>query len=151
LRTTRVLRTVVVGMLVFGVLLLSACTTSTRIAFTADVGSMSAAEIDTLAEGADLGSVEGVDVAEAPDVRTDALVWLRGQGAVGDRAATLLTVGFPARTAAVPLIVQVASVDGVRSLVVIEAFGDKSGPLRYRRLWVFDYKTGDLVRSAAYR
>jgi hypothetical protein len=39
----------------------------------------------------------------------------------------------------------------VRSLVVVEAFGGKSGPLSSRRLWVFDYKTGDLLRSASYR
>jgi hypothetical protein len=51
----------------------------------------------------------------------------------------------------VPLIVRVATIDGVRSLVVVEAFGDKSGPLSYRRLWVFDYETGALLRSAAYR
>jgi hypothetical protein len=139
------------GALVVAAVLLAACSRSIQIEYTADAGSMSAAEVETLAKEADLGPVDGVSVEDAPDARTDALVWLRGQGAIGDRAATLLMVGFPARTAAVPLIVRVARVDGVRSLVAIEAFGGESGPLSSRRLWVFDYETGDLLRSASYR
>jgi hypothetical protein len=150
-RPVRALAVVAIGVLVVAVVLLTACDRSVRVDYSAETVAMTASETERLAEAADLGPVEGVDVTEAPDVRTDTLVWLRGQGAVGDRAATLLTVGFPSRTAAVPLIVRVATIDEVRSLVVVEAFGDKSGPLSYRRLWVFDYDTGALLRSAAYR
>ncbi|MDO8915184.1 MAG: hypothetical protein Q7W16_03790 [Coriobacteriia bacterium] len=150
-RAMRALPAAAMGTLFAAALLIGACTTTPRVAFTADAGVMSATEIDALASSADLGPVEGVDIEQAPDVRTDALVWLREQGAAGDRAATLLTIGFPARTAAVPLIVSVARVEGVQSLIVVEAFGGKSGPLSSRRLWVFDYKTGDLLRSASFR
>lgn len=151
MRTSRALPATAVGALIVAAAVLLACSSAVRIEYAPEAGPMSAVEVERLAEDADLGPVEGVSVDDAPDARTDALVWLRGQGAIGDRAATLLTVGFPARTAAVPLIVRVASVDGVRSLVVVEAFGRASGPLSYRRLWVFDYETGAVLRSSAYR
>jgi hypothetical protein len=151
LRAVRALAAAAIGTLIVVALMLSACSRSVRVDFTADAGSMTTAEVESLAKGVDLAPVEGISVADAPDVRTDALVWLRGQGAVGDRAATLLTVGFPDRTAAVPLIVSAARVDGVRSLVAVEAFGGDSGPLSYRRLWIFDYETGALLSSASYR
>jgi len=130
---------------------LAACSASFAPRLVENGGAMTMREAEGLAESADLSRVSGIDVAHAPDARVDALVWLRRQGAVGDRAATLLTVGFPDRTAAVPLIVEVATVDGVRSLVVVEAFGGSSGPLTYRRLWVFDLATGDVRGSAAFR
>jgi hypothetical protein len=104
-----------------------------------------------LARQADLSPAEGIDVAHAPDARVDVLVWLRGRGSAGEHVASLLTVGFPERTAAVPVLVRVGDVDGVRSVVVVEAIGDASGPLTWRRLWVFDYATGGVVLSSTYR
>jgi hypothetical protein len=108
-------------------------------------------EVETLARLADLSLADGIDVAHAPDARVDVLVWLRGRGSAGERTATLLTEGFPERTAAVPVLVQVAEVDGVRSIIVVEAVGAASGPLTSRRLWVFEYASGRVVRSSTYR
>jgi hypothetical protein len=85
------------------------------------------------------------------DARVDVLVWLRGRGSSGERAASLLTKGFPERTAAVPVLVRVAKVDGVRAVIVVEAIGETNGPLDARRLWVFEYSSGRLVSSSTYR
>jgi hypothetical protein len=131
--------------------MMSGCARSFAPKFVPDGGSLSSSDVESMAQSVDLSPVAGIDVEHAPDARTDALVWLRRQGALGDRAATLLTVGFPDRTASVPLVVEIAQVDGVRSLVVVEAFGASGGPLAFRRLWLFDLKTGDLVRSSAFR
>jgi hypothetical protein len=108
-------------------------------------------ETETLARQADLSSAAGIDVAHAPDARVDVLVGLRSRGAAGGRAASLLTQGFPERTAAVPVLVRIASVNGTRSIVVVEAVGDASGELDGRRLWVFEYASGRIVLSSVYR
>jgi hypothetical protein len=108
-------------------------------------------EAEALARQADLSPAAGIDVAHAPDARVDVLVGLRSRGAAGDRAASLLTQGFPERTAAVPVLVRIASVNGTRSVVVVEAVGDASGELDGRRLWVFEYASGRIVLSSVYR
>lgn len=131
--------------------MLLGCSRSFTPRFVPDGGTLNSADVESMTQNVELSPVAGIDVEHAPDARTDALVWLRRQGALGDRAATLMTVGFPDRTAAVPLVVEIAQVDGVRSLVVIEAFGGASGALVFRRLWLFDLETGDLLRSTAFR
>ena len=141
---------IVVALLVLG-LTLSACGRRTAVEYVPDGGSLAMSQVESLAKNADLSRVAGVDVSQAPDVRTDTLVWLRGNGTMGQRAASLLTEGFPDRTEAVPVLVEIATVEGVRTLIVVEAFGGETGPLTYRRLWVFDLKTGQIIRSAAYR
>jgi outer membrane murein-binding lipoprotein Lpp len=73
-RSVRTLTIVAVGALVAAIVLLAACDRSVRVDYSAEAVTMTASETDRLAEAADLGSVEGVDVAEAPDVRTDTLV-----------------------------------------------------------------------------
>lgn len=137
--------------LVLASALVSGCARDFMPRFVPDGGTMNASDVESMTQNADLSPVAGIDVGHAPDARTDALVWLRRQGALGDRAATLMTTGFPDRTAAVPLIVEIARVDGIRSLVVVEAFGGASGSLSFRRLWLFDLDTGDLLRSTAFR
>jgi hypothetical protein len=131
--------------------LLVACTSGVQPVWVPDAGSLTPKQVDELAAAADVSRVSSVDVEHAPDVRTDVLVWLRGKGSDGDRAASLLTQGFPDRTAAVPVLVEVAEVDGVRSLVAVEAAGGKDGRLTVRRLWLFELKSGRLVRSATFQ
>ncbi|HEX9092591.1 MAG TPA: hypothetical protein VF902_01285 [Coriobacteriia bacterium] len=132
-------------------LVFAGCASRPEVTFVADGAARSYAQVEAAARSVDLAPVAGITVEDAPDVRTDVLVYLRGRGAEGDRAASLLTKGFPTRTAAVPVHVEVARIDGVRSLIAVEAFGDASGDLRHRRLWVFDYATGELLHSAAFR
>jgi hypothetical protein len=124
------------------------CGSAVDISFDESGEPLSLAQVEVLARQADLSPADGIDVAHAPDARVDVLVWLRGRGSAGEHAASLLTVGFPERTAAVPVLVRV---DGVRSVVVVEAVGGASGPLTWRRLWVFDYATDRVVLSATYR
>ncbi len=132
-------------------LALGGCRSADPTVFIPAGGTTTIAKVEALAEQTDLSAVASVEVQQAPDARLGVLVWLRGRGADGERAATLLTIGFPERTAAVPVRIEVANVDGVRSLIAVEAYGDASGPLVHRRLWVFDLATGKLTRSASYR
>jgi hypothetical protein len=129
----------------------AACGRPVEVAFEESGASLTLADVEALARTADLSPAEGIDVAHAPDARVDVLVWLRGRGSSGERAASLLTKGFPERTAAVPVLVRVAKVDGVRAVIVVEAIGETNGPLDARRLWVFEYSSGRLVSSSTYR
>lgn len=130
---------------------LSGCKPSVQIDFQPSAPATSYDEVERQAASADLGSASRITVSDAPEARSRALVWLRRQGAEGDRAASILTTGFPVRTAAVPVLVHIAEIEDVRALVVVEAFGEASGSLDHRRLWVFDYDTGVLIRSSSYR
>ena len=150
MRSTRIVSAVVlVAALLVGSL--TACGQPAPVSFEPSGRARTSAEVEAAAQTADLSSVAKIDVAHAAERRSQVLIWLRTQNATGKRAASLLTQGFPTQTAAVPVIVAVAPVDGVRSLIVVEASGDSSGLLRHRRLWVFDLASGRLLRSASYR
>jgi len=112
---------------------------------------MTSAQTDRLADTADVRSLSGVEVADAPGLRAKTLSDLRTRGAIGVRAADLLTIGFPEKTAAVPVIVRACKVDGKDAIVVVEAFAGKSGELTSRRLWVFDSANGDILHAASFR
>lgn len=116
-----------------------------------DGAPLDTAGVEQLAKAADLAPADGIDVEQAPDARTRVLAELRTRGAIGDRAASLLTAGFPERTAAIPVLVRVCTVDGRRAIVVVEAYGSAAGPLTHRRLWVFDAKTGAIIRASSYQ
>jgi hypothetical protein len=75
---------------------------------------------------------------------------LRTRGVDGQRAATLLTSGFPQETPSVPVWVGIGTVDGVRSVMAVEAYPDKTGKMNWRRLWVFDMSTGAVRLAASY-
>jgi hypothetical protein len=109
------------------------------------------AGVEQLAKTADIGPADGIDVAQAPDARTRVLSELRTRGAIGDRTASLLTAGFPERTAAIPVLVRACPVNGREAIVVVEAYGSTAGPLTHRRLWVFDAKNGTIVLASSYR
>jgi hypothetical protein len=84
-------------------------------------------------------------------MRGQVLADLRTRGELGQRAADLLTVGFPERTAAVPVLVRASAVDGVDAVIVVEAFGSQGENLTHRRLWVFDLASGAVLRAASFR
>jgi len=147
---------VVVAALLAAVSLAAGCG-GVRASWVPDGGTLTSTEVDELAKTADLSQVSSIDVADAPEARTDVLVWLRTKGADGARAASLLTKGFPDRTAAVPVLVEVALVDGVRSLIVVEAAQGietaqgVAGALTAKRLWLFEFESGSLIRSATFQ
>jgi hypothetical protein len=131
--------------------LVSACQPGPAVQWVPDGGSLTSAQVDALAQGADISAVSGVPLESAPDSRNDVLVWLRQKGADGDRAASLLTIGFPERTKAIPVLVEIADVNGVRSLITVEAAAGQGGRLTAKRLWLFELTSGKLVRSATFQ
>jgi hypothetical protein len=113
--------------------------------------SSTATATEQLATSTDISALASVSSTDAPALRAQMLTQLRGKGATGTRAAELLTAGFPARTASVPVLVRLCKVDGVDAVVVVEAFGDLGGTLTHRRLWVFDRGSGAIIRAASFR
>lgn len=112
---------------------------------------LTAKSAEALAASTDISALANVPAADAPAMRTRTLAELRSKGADGARAADDLTAGFPAKTAAVPVLVRFCSVDGTPAIVVVEAFGQTGGDLTHRRLWVFDRATGTVIRAASFR
>lgn len=129
-------------------IVLAACTARTGVVFEPNAGPLTMTQVEQKARSVSIASASALDKTAAPAAREKVLVDLRTRGAEGQRAATLLTKGFPQDTPSVPVWVGVCSVDGAKSVVAIEAYPDKAGKLNWRRLWVFDFNTG-AVRLAA--
>ena len=129
---------------------LAACGVRTGVVFEAKAGALTMAQVEQKARTVSLGSAAGVDKADAPSAREKVLVDLRTRGAKGQRAAVLLTKDFPQNTPSVPVWVGAASVDGVPSIIAIEAYPNKRGRLEWRRLWVFDEGSGAVRLAASY-
>lgn len=142
-------RTALIAALLMGTLLVAGC--GPRSVLETGGAPLDIAGVVRLAKSADLSSVSGVTVADAPAKRTAVLSELRTHGEPGDKAASYLTRGFPPDTASVPVLVRFCKVDGVDSVVVVEAYGTGAGPLDRRRLWVFDAATGTVTRAGSYR
>ena len=92
-----------------------------------------------------------VRVEDAAEVRQRVLAELRKHGALASQAADLMTRQFPPVTNAVPFYVEAATVEGRPCWVIVESWGGRTGTLTFRRLWVFDRATADLLASRTYR
>lgn len=112
---------------------------------------LTGAEAERLAAATDISSLASVTATEAIALRVTVLADLRTHGAFGERAADLLTVGFPEQTPSVPVLVRGSRVDGFDAVVAVEAFATGGGKLVHRRLWVFDRTTGAVLRAASVR
>jgi hypothetical protein len=133
-------------------LALSACAPPAfQVRFEPSGAPLTARSAEKLAASTDIRALSSVTTTDAPALRSRMLSELRTKGALGVRAADLLTVGFPARTASVPVLVRVCSVDATSAIVVVEAFGDPGGTLTHRRLWVFGEASGAVIRAASFR
>jgi hypothetical protein len=111
---------------------------------------LTSADAERLAASTDIRAFASVETSRAPALRAAALQDLRANGEAGTRAAELLTEGFPAQTASVPVLVRFCAVDGTEAVVVVEAYGDAGGVIKHRRLWVFDLTSGALLRAASF-
>ena len=134
-------------------LALAACgrpATTPTLRFEAHGAPLTSTAAAALAASTDIAPLASVTSTDAPAVRTKMLGVLRAKGDAGARAADLLTKGFPASTASVPVLVRLCRVDGVDAVVVVEAFGDAGGTLTHRRLWIFDRTSGALLRAASF-
>lgn len=112
---------------------------------------LTGAGAESLAAKTDIAALAKTPTSDAPALRDKVLQDLRLKGSEGARIADLLTQGFPPKTAAVPALVRLSSVDGTSAVVVVEAFGDSGGTLTHRRLWVFALSSGALVRAASFQ
>lgn len=139
--------------IVLMVLLLAACGRQTppSVTFEPDGAPLTAVEAEELAASTDIASVAVFAVEDAPALRATMLRQLRAKGSTGVRAAQLLTAGFPTATASVPILVRLCRFEGKDAVVVVEAFGDTTGKLTHRRLWVFDPVNGGVLRAASFR
>jgi len=147
------MRTRLASVIVLTAVLLVACgrPTPPSVRFEAKGAPLTAIEAEKLAASTDIASLAGVTTEDASTLRAAMLEQLRAFGADGERAADLLTAGFPKDTASVPVLVRVCRFEGRSAFVVVEAFGDAGGALAHRRLWVFDATTGNVVRAASFR
>jgi hypothetical protein len=135
------------------ILVLASCAPATpfQVRFEPNGAPLTAKAAEALASTTDISALSSVTTTDAPDLRATVLAELRSKGSDGARAADLLTVGFPARTASVPVLVRLCPVDGTSAVVVVEAYGDTGGKLTHRRLWVFARDTGALIRAASFK
>ena len=130
---------------------LAGCASTFRPALESSGAPLDRAGAERLARSTGLGRLASVKTSDAPALRSQALAYLRTTGPAGDRAADLLTTGFPARTLSVPVLVRVCRVDGRAAGVVVEAWGVPGGTLSRHRLWIFDQATGGVIGAAAFR
>ncbi|MDO8964220.1 MAG: hypothetical protein Q7W30_06990 [Coriobacteriia bacterium] len=143
---------VIVACCIAAVLSMTACGPATpAVTFSSGAESLDVAAVQRFALDADLSSAVSVEASGSPALRERLLQSLRGHGAEGGRAADLLTAGFPPVTAALPIVVRVGPVEGKKAVSVVEAIPGDSGKLTRRRLWVFDYETGSVIRATAFR
>jgi len=127
------------------------CSRGPSARYVADGGAHTLADVERSAAGVSLGDAAAVKVEDAPRVRQQVLARLRSNGASAGQAADLMTREFPVETKAVPLHVEAATVDGKAVWIVVEAWADRTGDLKYRRLWVFDRTTSYVLDSKTYR
>lgn len=133
------------------VLATAGCSPSPRTEFIPDGDAYTQESLDDLLTGYDLSEVQAITTLDAPDVRQEMLADLRREGDEASSVADLLTSGFPARTAAVPVFVEGAGYDGMEAWIIIEAWGDEGKTLAHRRIWVFDRSTGNVLWSMSRR
>jgi len=130
---------------------LMACSPRLELVWEPEGGTYVTDDLQELLEDADLGSASSVDAADAPALRKDLLVDLRAQGEDASFVADLLTTGFPPDAAALPMRIEGANVNDTETWLVFEAWGETTGLLSHRRLWVFDRKNGNVIQALSKR
>ncbi|MDO8949569.1 MAG: hypothetical protein Q8S43_10260 [Actinomycetota bacterium] len=128
---------------------LSACDKA-AIEYVPNGGTYTLAQAEDVASGYDMSEVENVKTSEGPSLRRERLLELREAGTDTSLLADALTRDFPSDTPSVPLLVESATVDGVRAWLVVEAYGDTDGTLSRRRLWVLDRSNFTVLASSSF-
>lgn len=127
------------------------CTPRFQVRLESNGPALTSATARQLAAATGIGALASVTTTDAVAMRATVLADLRARGSLGQRAAELLTAGFPAKTASVPVLVRACRVDGTDAILVVEAYGSAGGTLTHRRLWVFDRSSGALLLAASFR
>jgi hypothetical protein len=146
-RRTLFIIAIVLGLVAIG----SGCNPRYALRFETSGTPLTGPQAEQLASTTDISVLAGVTATDAVAMRAQVLADLRTHGELGQRAADLLTVGFPENTAAVPVLVRASTIDGVEAVIVVEAFGGAGESLTHRRLWVFDRASGAVLRAASFR
>ncbi|MBS3957274.1 MAG: hypothetical protein KGZ40_07070 [Clostridiales bacterium] len=126
----------------------SGCSRS-EIVFVSESATYTFQEVEQLPSALDRPRHAGTPATEAPNLRRDALVELRGMGSEAADLAELVTRSLPSTTRAVPYYAEAADVEGVPSWIVVEIWGTGDGTLDYTRTWVLDRATGDVLFSSS--
>lgn len=108
-------------------------------------------EVQRSASGVALDGVDHISTSDAPAARAKRMLELRAEGSDASALADALTRDFPSDTAAVPIRIERATVDGSKVWIVIEAWGDQDGTLSHRRLWLLDQATLQVTGSSSFR
>jgi len=132
------------------VALASACT-EPSITWVDDGAAYSRGKARAIAESVDAGTVADRPTADATELRHEALSDLRMLGDKAAQAANLLTSTFDPATRAVPLYVEAATVEDRDVIIMVEAWGPKSGSLEFKRTWILDASTGDVLDASSAR
>jgi hypothetical protein len=146
-RRTLVLIAIVLGLAAAA----SGCSPRYALRFETSGTPLTGPQAEQLASSTDISALASVTATDAAGMRAQVLADLRTRGELGQRAADLLTAGFPENTAAVPVLVRASTVDGIDAVIVVEAFGSPGENLTHRRLWVFDRASGAVLRAASFR
>lgn len=115
--------------------LLTGCTENAP-RFVDEGASYSADQVLDLPLDINPGAVAGRPTSEAAELRSESLAALRREGGEKSAIATLITTTIPLKSRGVPVYVELADVDSVPAVVVIEAVGPKDGKLEGKRVWV---------------
>jgi hypothetical protein len=96
-------------------------------------------------------SVQDKPVAEASELRRDALVELRSQGSGAAELAEFVTRSLADTGRSVIYYGEAATVEGVPAWIILEAWGAEDGTLDSTRLWIFDRDSGGVIYSSTSR
>ncbi len=90
------------------------------------------------------GAVAGRPAEDAEELRTDTLAALRREGGEKADIAALITQSLPVKSRGVPIYIELAEVDKVSSIIVVEAVGRDGGKLDGKRVWVLN-RAGEVL------
>jgi len=130
---------------------LTGCSRAATVEYIPEGGRYTLSELEAVARSVDISPLEDLAPEAITETRQTYLASLRGHGDKASRVADVLTRDFPPATAAVPLLVEGAEVDGRMVWIIVEAWAEENGPLTHRRLWLLDQATYGLVDSISLR
>jgi len=129
--------------------LLAGCAADTDVNYVARGGEYLSSELAAMASTVESPAFQGRPIADAAELRSDALTSLRRNDETAP-LADLLTQAFPGQTRSVPYYAERAKVDGRDAWIVVEVWGSPDGTLDKSRVWAFDAETSDVIVSAVF-
>ncbi len=145
----RLLRTAVSTLLLALVCATATACSGPSVVFVDEEASYTLDEIGLLPDALTRPAFEGRPTDDAAQLRREALVELRGEGAGAAELAEFITRSLPTQTRAVPYYGEAALVDDEPVWIVVELWGSEGGTLDRTRTWVFDRATGEIIYSSS--